>query len=365
MNITSITLYRFSIQMEPFSIATGTMDYAQNLLIRIYTDSGLEGFGECSAFPTIVGETQETCLVMAQAFANIWKGKDALRIEARLAELHAYCAKNPTVKSAFDMALYDLAAKHAGVPLYQLLGGKKRTVETDITVGIGPLDTMVATASQFAKKGAKTIKIKVGSDALLDIEKVAAIRQAVGQGIAIRIDANQGWSYEDALYALDAMKDLDIQFCEQPMHFWYDDLLPELRGKSTIKIMADESCYNFHDARKLIKFGACDYFNIKLAKSGGIQEALKINSLALSSGIPCMIGGMLESRLALTANLHFAYSADSVRFHDLDTCLLGHLEDPVTGGAYYDGYLLQMSDAPGIGADINEDFLKGCDRWTV
>src|SRR5690606_5407632 len=131
MKITHTDIYRFSIPMEPFVIATGVMDYAQNVLIRVYTDSGLYGVGECSAFPMIVGETQETCLVMARDFARIWKGRDALDIEGRLGDLHAYTAHNPTIKSAFDMALYDLAAKNAGQPLYKFLGGTKKTVETD------------------------------------------------------------------------------------------------------------------------------------------------------------------------------------------------------------------------------------------
>jgi len=123
MIITEIEIYRLSIPMEPFVIATGTMDYAQNTFIRIHTDHGIYGVGECSAFPMIVGETQNTCISIAQDFAKIWKGKDPLAITERLAELHLYIAGNATIKSAFDMALYDLAAKHAGLPLYKFLQG--------------------------------------------------------------------------------------------------------------------------------------------------------------------------------------------------------------------------------------------------
>ncbi len=110
MILTSFEIYKYSIPIKPFTIATGTMDYAQNVFIRAHTDTGITGVGECSAFPMIVGETQATCFEMAKDFAAIWKGKDATDIEARMDELHLYTAGNYTIKSAFDLALYDIAA---------------------------------------------------------------------------------------------------------------------------------------------------------------------------------------------------------------------------------------------------------------
>lgn len=365
MKITHLDIYRFSIPAKPFVIATGTMHYAQNIFIRVHTSEGFYGAGECSAFPMIVGETQETCLAMAKDFAHLWKGKDPLNIPARLQELDAYVAHNHTIKSAFDMALYDIASKAASQPLYKYLGGNKRTVETDITIGISTPEQMASQALEYLQQGAATIKIKLGKDAEEDIERIRKIRQAVGPEIKIRIDANQGWSFEEALYALQSMEELNIEFCEQPMRTWFDDHLPELCRKSPVKIMADESCYNHHDARRLIQAKSCHSINIKFAKSGGITEAKKIHDVAEKAGVPCMIGGMLESRLALTANLHFAYASPNIHFFDLDTCLLGQLEDPVTGGVNYNGFFLNIDDAVGIGADVDEAFLKKCDHMRV
>jgi len=364
MKITHTDIYRFSIPMEPFVIATGVMDYAQNVLIRVHTDTGLYGVGECSAFPMIVGETQETCLAMARDFARIWKGRDALDIEERIGDLHAYAAHNSTIKSAFDMALYDLAAKNAGQPLYKFLNGEKRTVETDMTIGIGSPEEMCRSALQYQEQGATILKIKLGKNAADDLERIRMIRQAVGPRMVIRIDANQGWDFETSVRCLNGMQDLDIEFCEQPMRTWYDDLLPDLRKQTGIKIMADESCYNHHDARKLINSGSCDYINIKFAKSGGINEGLKIHQTASEAGIPCMIGSMLESRIALSANLHFAFACPGIKFFDLDTCLLGHLKDPAGGGLSYQGYFLDLPEHAGIGADADEEFLKDCEKWT-
>jgi len=365
MKITHTEIYRFSIPMEPFVIATGTMHFAQNVLVRIYTDTGIHGVGECSAFPMIVGETQETCLAMAKDFAQILKGKNPLEIPERMQDLLAYADHNATIKSAFDMALFDIAAKNAKQPLYQFLGGHKRTIETDMTIGIDTPEGMAQTALKYQKNGCRIIKIKLGKKVHEDIERVKQIRTAVGDDMILRLDANQGWSFDDALFALGALADQNIEFCEQPMRTWFDDQLPELALNSPIKLMADESCYNHHDARKLINSQACEYLNIKFAKSGGILEAQKIHEEALQHGVKCMIGSMLESRIAISANLHFALASPNVVFFDLDTCLLGHLADPVIGGLTYDGYLLDVPESIGIGADADEEFLKTCQSWTI
>ena len=366
MIITHTEIYRFSIPMEPFTIATGTMHFAQNIFIRVYTDAGIYGVGEGSAFPMIVGETQETMLKIAQDFAKIWKGKNPLSIDERMAELTAYTGSfNATCKSAFDMALYDIAAKDAGLPLYQFLGGEKREVITDMTVGIDTPEAMAAKALEHVKNGCSIIKIKLGKGVDADVERVKQIRIAIGAGVKIRLDANQGWSYEDAVNALNQLEKYDIEFCEQPMRTWYDDSLPELVKLSPIKITADESCFNHHDARKLIKNNACDYINIKFAKSGGINEGLKIYNEAIMHNIPCMIGSMLESRIALSANLHFALACNKIKFFDLDTCLLGHLIDPVNGGLTYKGFELFVSDEIGIGADADDTFLKNCEKIMI
>jgi L-alanine-DL-glutamate epimerase-like enolase superfamily enzyme len=365
ITITHIDIYRFSIPMEPFTIATGTMDHAHNVFIRIHTDAGFYGVGECSAFPMIVGETQDTCLIMAREFARLWKGKDALDIQARLQELHNFTAGNTTIKSAFDIALFDIAAKNAGLPLYQFLGGEKRVVESDITIGIAGHHTMALKALDFQASGANILKVKLGKDAVEDVERIRQIREAVGPAMRIRVDANQGWSFNEAVFALQGIGQYNVEFCEQPMRTWYDDRLPELMQLSPVKIMGDESVYNHHDARKHINSGACHYINIKMSKSGGIYEAKKIHDVAASKGIACMMGGMLESRIALSAKLHFVYASPNISFYDMDTCKLGHLVDPCIGGARYNGFHLDIDDAPGIGADADESFLAGCERFII
>jgi len=351
--------------MHPFTIATGTMHYAQNIFIRAYTDAGFYGVGECSAFPPIVGETQSTCFEMAKDFASIWKHKDPLDIATRMQELHAYAAFNSTIKSAFDMVLYDLAAKHARQPLYIFLGGKKKEIETDLTIGIDTPSDMAKTAIDFIKKGVRIIKIKLGKYGKEDIDRVKKIREAVGNDIILRIDANQGWDFNTAADVLQSVGKYNIEFCEQPMRYWDDERLPDLKKISPIKIMADESVFDHHDAARLIQNQACDFVNIKFAKSSGMLEAKKIHDVCKQNGIPCMMGGMLESRIALTAFAHFALANDNIIFYDMDTCLLGHTMDPVREGVQYRGYHLEIPDSHGIGADADDGFLRSCEKTEV
>ena len=365
MKFTAFEIYKYSIPTEPFTIATGTMHFAQNLFVRAQTDTGLTGVGECSAFPMIVGETQATCYEMAKDFTAIWKGKDPLQITERLAELQLYTAGNYTAKSAFDMLLYDLAAKAAGLPLYKYLGGEKRLIETDLTIGIGTPENMAAAAVKIIANGFTILKIKLGKTPEEDIARIKAIREAAGPEIEIRIDANQGWSFEDAVYTLTKLAPYNISFCEQPMRTYNDELLPELCRLSPIPVMADESVYTHRDAERIIRNKATDYINIKFAKSGGIHEAALISRVAEQNNIPCMLGGMLESRLAVTANVHFAMAHPHISIFDLDTALLGHLADPVTNGARYNGMKLEITDLPGIGADVDQAYLDELEHISI
>jgi L-alanine-DL-glutamate epimerase-like enolase superfamily enzyme len=181
----------------------------------------------------------------------------------------------------------------------------------------------------------------------------------------MRVDANQGWNFEDSVKVLTAISEYNIEFCEQPMRYWDDHLLPELRKQSPVKIMADESVYDHRDAERLISANACDYVNIKFAKSGGIHEAIKVHDTCKKHNVPCMMGGMLESRIALSAFAHFATAHPNVIFYDMDTCMLGHKEDPVKGGVKYNGFFIETPSAPGIGADADDDFLKRCETISV
>ncbi|MBC8155218.1 MAG: dipeptide epimerase [Bacteroidetes bacterium] len=365
MKITQIALYPFNIPLKaPIAISLGVVDSARNILIEIQTSEGISGWGEGSPFWMIVGETQASGLAAAQDMARLLIGRDPLDIEGCLQTLTRYLPGHPTTRSAFDMALYDIAAKAANMPLYQFLGGQKRTMTTDETIYLNTPERMADDAVRIKANGADAIKVKLGTNQKDDIQRVAAIRNAIGDDIPIRTDANQGWNYPTAVAVLRTIQDQNIQYCEQPVPRPAIADLKRLRQQTTVPIMADESLFDAHDAIRLVREEAVDLFNIKLSKSGGIFEALRINAIAEAAGIPGMIGCMSESRLAITANAHFASARRNIQFCDLDGPF-EHAIDPVLGGAIYTGYQITLPDSPGIGAEIDPVFLRGADTISI
>jgi len=358
IKIRDIEIYYFDIPMvKPFRIAIGTMEGAKDVLIKIHTDQGIVGIGEACPFPPITGETQETNIAVARALREVLIGKDPLAIEGIFKDFGTFVHTNPSIIAAFDMALYDILGKVAGLPLYRILGGDRNSFETDLTVDLDTPENMAKMAQDVINKGYKIIKIKVGQDPSLDIERLDAIRGAVGYKYPVRIDANQGWNVPQAIEALNKMEKFQIQFCEQPVPAWNIDGMRIVRNETPIPIMADESLFSPQDAIKLIKAEACDYFNIKLMKSGGIRNAIKISSIGESAGIKCMVGSMLETKVALTAASHFVASSRNVVFADLDADS-SHAVYPVIDGIKVEGGTITLPEKPGLGLDVDPTFLK-------
>jgi L-alanine-DL-glutamate epimerase-like enolase superfamily enzyme len=358
--ITKIEIYASTIKLkEPFVISLGALTHAENVVIVIHTKEGLIGFGECSPFLTINGESMGTALVVGQLLAKGLKEQNALDIAACSSLMNRLIYGNSSIKSAFDMALYDIASQHAELPLYAFLGGKKtKMIQTDYTISFGPLDKMIRDAELIKSKGFQIIKIKLGGAKEEDIQRVKSIRGKVGDELAIRIDANQGWTPTDALEILKAIAPYNIQHCEEPIPRWQFMELAALRTQSPIPIMADESCCDQHDAERLIALHACDLINVKLGKSAGIFNALKIMRLAEQAKMNLQIGGFLESRLAFTASAHLAMCSDRVVFYDFDTPLMFE-DDPVIGGIQYQAHgIVQLPDATGLGAVMDKGYLK-------
>lgn len=358
--ISEIHAYRLRISLKKsFVTSLGTNTHAENVLIRIVTAGGIEGQGECSPFASINGETMDTAYVVAEYLGAALKGTDALDLAACREKMNRVIYANSSIKSAFDMALYDIAAKHAGMPLWQFLGGKKdKTIATDYTVSLDTPEEMAAQAAAIKGNGFTVIKVKLGGQPEEDIRRVQAIREAIGTEIPLRLDANQGWDPAGTLRVLHAVADMNIQHCEEPIPRWQFMELPALKRQSPLPLMADESCCDDHDAERLVAIGACNRFNIKLGKSGGLYTALRMLRIAEKHEIPVQLGGFLESRLAFTAAAHLACCSPQVMFYDFDTCLMFQ-EDPVQGGIRYgDKGSIELPDAPGIGAFIEERYLQ-------
>jgi L-Ala-D/L-Glu epimerase len=358
LRVKDVEIYFFDLPLtSPFVISIGKMTAANDILVRVVTDQGFVGIGEACPFPPITGETQATNAAAARAIRDMIIGRDPLAIGSLVREIGPIVHANPSAVAAYDMALHDILGQVAGLPLFRLLGGDKTRFETDITAGLDTPEAMAAETKGFADAGYKTLKAKVGLDPETDVARVRAIREAVGYDINLRIDANQGWSVPQATEALRKMEKYRIQAAEQPVAASDIDGLKAVRAASPIPIMADESCFLPADAVRLVRAEACDYFNIKLMKAGGILNAVRIAHVADAANIRCMVGCMLESNLGLTAAAHVVASQANIIFADLDGNT-GHAVDPVRGGMTVQKGIITMPETPGLGCDVDPAFLK-------
>lgn len=354
LTICKIELFKISVPLiEPFIISLGPLYEAENVIVKIHCSEGLTGWGECSPFMSINGESAATGLVVGRYFEKKLLGCNALDIKQCIADMDSVIYANNSIKSAFDMALYDIAAQYASMPLYEYLGGKKnKPLYTDYTVSVGDAEKMATDAMKIKANGFPVIKVKLGKGGTADVLRIKAIREAVGYHIPIRIDANQGWGFEEAIDTLKALAPYQIQHCEEPLPRWDFMRLPQITAQSPIPIMSDESCCDPHDVKRLIDLKACHLINIKLGKSGGIFKALQMIHLAEAAHMNIQLGAFLESRLAMSAFAHLALCSPNIVHYDFDTALM-FSHDPVEGGIIYkEGGLIEVPDTPGIGATL-------------
>jgi L-alanine-DL-glutamate epimerase-like enolase superfamily enzyme len=323
LGIQRIEVYEVTLRYkEPFTISTGTSIENHNIVIKIVTDYEVFGWGEASPSKRVTGETTETILKTLDKMCPHLIGMCPLRIAQDVDLMDNAVSDNSSAKAAVDVALHDILGKTACKPTWRLLGGFRETVLTDITLSIKSPREMAEDASKAVGNGFKALKVKVGINPKEDVERIKRVREAVGDKIAIRIDANQGWTVAQASQALKKMEGFDIQFVEQPIEAENIQGLAKIKKASSIPVMADESVLSPYDAMCLIKANAVDLINIKLMKSGGIHNAAKIAAVAEAANVPCMIGCMGESAIGITAAVHFAAATKNVQHADLDCDIL-------------------------------------------
>lgn len=337
---------------EPFAISNETIEVADNIFIRLETETGVVGWG-CSAPDTVTSETKKTVLKGFEVAKRLVIGCDPTRINLLNYALDNDFQGNPSLKASVNLAMFDIIGKMAGMPLFRLLGGYKEKIATSVTIGLNPTDLMVKKAKQIVSDGFYIIKIKCGIDVEKDIENILAIRETVGSEIKLRLDANEGYSVEEALRLIKAIeeKGADIEMLEQPTKASYIYSLKEVTHQSPVPIMADETALTLKDSVKLLKHEIADMINIKLMKIGGLTNAIKANMLAELANVPIMVGCMNESVAAMSAGVHFACAFRNVQYADLDSAL-DFVNDVAKGGARYEKGFVIPSEKPGLGVDV-------------
>ncbi len=352
MKITRIRTGSIAVALrKPFKTALRVKDCVESNIIAIETDTGATGYGEAPPTGVITGDTNLSIVGAIQDhIAPAIMGMEIEDFEKVTAKVQRAVIHNSSAKAAVDMALWDLYGQLCGLPVYKLLGAARRQLETDITISVNAPDEMAEDAKTAVSRGFDTLKLKVGVDPALDIARLSAVRDAVGSGVRIRIDANQAWRPREAVRILNGMqeKGLDIELVEQPVIAHDLEGLRYVRENSDVPVLADESIFSPADALKILEMGAADMLNIKLMKCGGITPALQIAAMAEVAGVECMMGCMLETKVAVNAAVHVACARQVVTRIDLDGPVLTR-EDPVLGGAVFEEKLITLPDLPGLG----------------
>ncbi len=337
---------------EPYIISYETIESTTNVFLRIETDSGIIGYGCAAPDLQITGETTESVLRASNdvIYPSI-KGSDPLRPVMLIERLVPLLRSQSSAMAAVDMALHDILGKASGIPLWKLLGGFRDRIRTCVTIGILPENETASRALYWIGQGFKSLKIKGGIDVDSDIQRVLKVREAVGNEIELRFDANQGFSVEQALKFVAQTRSARLELIEQPTPKGEPDLLGRVTGSVHIPVMADESLMTIRDAFRLARRDLADMVNIKLMKVGGIAEALQINAVARSAGLEVMVGCMDEAALSIAAGVHFALARPNVMYADLDGHL-GLIDDPTQGAVILRNGVLFPNDKPGLGFDI-------------
>jgi len=353
MNITDIRFNMLRVPLKtPFKTALRTVDTIEDVIVTVHTDKGNVGYGEAPATAVITGDTHGSIVEAIKKYiAPRIIGEDVANLNRITQLIQGSLEKNSSAKAAVEIAVYDLFGQLYNAPLYKLLGGGDPVITTDITISVDYIDKMVADSIAAVDRGFESLKIKVGKDIGVDIERVKAIYAAVEGRALLRVDANQGWTAKQAVFALQTLEDAGVrlELVEQPVK------APDLEGLKYVTervhtpIMADESVFGPTDVIELIRMRAADIINIKLMKTGGLSNAIHIADICGMYEMECMIGCMVETSVSVSAAVHLAVAkANVITKVDLDGPSLCQF-NPVVGGVIFNESEISVTQAPGLG----------------
>jgi len=347
MKIKSLRTWRQNLEnTRPYSISYKTVDEVIAAFVEVTLENGLTGIGSANPSEYVVGESVEDTMTILNSGGLEWLiGKDIRELNFHLDELMSRYPSNPGVRAVADIALYDAFTKHLGIPVVKFLGQKINKMATSVTIGIKNVSDTLDEAEEFIGEGFKILKVKLGNDVEEDIERLVKLREKFGNGILIRIDANQGYSVDELRSFFNRTRDLEIELNEQPLKVEETEVLRSLPDEIKDTIAVDESLKNAEDAFRLASPPrASGIFNIKLMKTGGIHEALKIAVIAKKWGCND------ESIVSITAALHAAFSTSNTRYIDLDGSL-DLAKDVVSGGFILEEGYMMPNGKPGLGVE--------------
>ena len=360
MKITEIEIMPVSIPtIMPYALSFGTLTEATSVLIKLHTDNGLYGIGDTSPCPTFSEESPESVFsILKNYLFPAIKGMDLFNIGLIHQRMDQTVKGNSFAKAAIGIALYDILGKYFNVPIYKLLGGCYREEFPLLWPLMGPdAETNSKEAKNAINRGFRSVMIKVGhNDPDIEVERVAAVRKAVGDKVIIIPDANQGWTPQIAIQCIRKMEPYNIAWVEQPVPSWDIDGLARVREAVNVPLSADESLYSIFDAMILAKRNAVDIVSVKLQKSEGFYKAKKIGAITEAANIPIYINSMIETGGSVAASLQFAVSLPNVIPFSAALMSTLRLEDDILkeGSLHIENGVIKVSDRPGLGVELDE-----------
>ncbi len=354
MTISDVRCQRLTASLHtPFVTALRSTTTVETTVVEIVTADGLRGFGEVPQVWRVTGESlagAEACI--SGPLADVLLGRSVDDLHDLLVETSQAVVGNYGAKAAVDVALHDLAARQRGISLPRFLGSSRHRVPTDVTISAGDVDRIGQDASKRLAEGFAVLKLKIGTDATTDVERVRTVRDAVGPDVTIRLDANQGWTPRQAIQVIRALEDAaaDVEFIEQPVAAVDLDGLAAVTAAVDTPVMADESCFGIRDLSAIIERRAADLVNIKLAKCGGLRVARAMLELAAAHGVGCIVGSMMEGPIGVGAAASLVAAYGTTATSDLDAAWWT-TSSPVIGGLAYDGAEVVLPDSPGLGIE--------------
>jgi L-alanine-DL-glutamate epimerase-like enolase superfamily enzyme len=351
MKITSIQVSLHNLELtRPYTISYKTVREVENVIVMLRLENGMTGYGSANPSKQVVNEdVQETLHVLNPASLETFLGRDIREFHGLLDLVSQNFANSPGARAALDIALHDAFCQYLGVPVAGFLGQKINSLPTSITIGIKNVQQTLEEAAEYYGRGFRVLKIKLGSSAEEDLERLQRLREMYGARVMIRVDANQGYSSNQLIKFFDKTKSLQLELIEQPLPAGATADMKQLPSNIRRIIAADESLIGPDEAFRLADSpAACGIFNIKLMKCGGITPALQISTIAQSAGIHLMWGCNDESIISITAALHAAFSCENTRYIDLDGSL-DLARDVVAGGFILDQGSMSINGKPGLG----------------
>ena len=368
MKITKIQIDRLAVDLKhPYHLSKeyGIFATATPVIVTMYTDEGIVGYGECDPWPLFTGDSDLIAtMILEKHLAPMLLGTDPTNINELHRKMNAIIRGQHLTKSAIDMAAYDIWGKSVGKPVHQLLGGKRRdTMRCMWSIGGSTPEESAADVLNAKAAGYDGCMIKIGGpDYKLDAARTIAVREAVGKDYPLIVDANQGWDVDTAIRYAKLIKDCDILFFEQPVQSWDVDGMARVRRAIDMPLSADEGVMTLADARNLIKAEAVDVFSIKVTKNGGIQPAKAICEFAAAHGIDVFFNSMIEEGITQAASLQIGATCSNI----VNT--IGHayfspnrlVEDISDYHTYIhpEQGLVEIPDGPGLGVKLNEAAVK-------